>query len=124
MGAGMKTCICIMRPDQPHESRELDLPGKPGYAGLKDLLKPLLDGADLERVAVLADFSGGTDYQPTDMFVDEMGTLKRLPRNEAATAIYRRATMMGRSGAPKPKDPEDLPAIYGPAILFDRRVWF
>lgn len=123
-GGHMKTRLLIMRPDQPHESREIDLPREPGYDALDKLLRPLLDDNHLERVAVLSDFAGGTDYQPADMFVDEMGSVKALPRNEAATLIYRRATMLGRTGVKKPKDHEDLPAIYGPAILFDRRVWF
>lgn len=120
----MKTRICIMRPDQPHESREIDLPREPGYDALDKLLRPLLDNNHLERVAVLSDFDGGNNFQPTDMFVDEMGANKGLPRNEAATLIYRRATMLGRTGVRPPADPDDLPAIYGPAILFDRRVWF
>lgn len=122
----MKTRITIMRPDQPHEGQEYDLPREPGYEKLKAIIEPLLDGGWMERVAVLADFAGGTHFQPTDMFVDENGHLKLppLPRNEAATIIYRRATMLGRTSAPKPADPEQLPFIVGVAVLFDRRVWF
>jgi hypothetical protein len=124
----MKTRICIMRPGEPDEIQEHDLPREPGYEIIRDLIAPLLGGKGtyLERVAVLADFGGGDNHQPLDMFVDENGMLHqpRPPRNETATTHYRRATMMGRSGARKPADPEQLPFIVGVAVLFDRRVWF
>lgn len=32
-------------------------------------------------------------------------------------------TMMGKTAVPVPPDPEKLPAIYGPAALFESRVW-
>lgn len=115
-----KTRLLIMRPGKPHETVEIDLRREPGYDKLREVLTPLLDGADLEHVSVLADFDGGTDYQRHDMFVDETGQLKSLPRNEAATAIYRRNALRRRPGT----DPEDLPCIVGPAVLFDRIVWF
>lgn len=118
------TRIRILRTDHPPIERTVELPAEPGYAALKALIEPLLDGAHLERVAVLDDFDGGEAFKPVDMFVDETGALKRLPRNEAATTIYRRATMLGRSGALVPRHPDQLPAIYGPAVLFERRVWF
>ena len=53
------------------------------------------------------------------MFVDEDGHAKGLPRNEAATAIYR-ASWMARN--PR-DDPESLPWIAGDAAIFGRRVW-
>lgn len=115
----MLTRLLIMRPDQPHETREIDLPREPGFAQLDALLTPLLDGAGLEHVTVLADFSGGTDYMRADLFVDEEGIKKRLPANGAATAIYRRNWMQQHPE----QDPETLPYIAGPAILFDRIVW-
>jgi hypothetical protein len=114
------TRFLIMRPDQPHETSEVDWPPEPGYDKLRALLTPLLDGADLEHVTVLADFCGGADYKRADMFVDETSVLKGLPENGAATAIYRRNWMMQHPE----QDPETLPAIAGPAILFERRVWF
>lgn len=120
----MITKLLIMRPEQPHESAEHDLPREPGYHKLKEILTPLLDGAPLEHVSVLADFNGGLDFKPADMFVvDEMGHVRAggpLPRNEAATLIYRRASLLQRPGT----DPESLPHIVGPAVLFSRRVWF
>jgi hypothetical protein len=116
----MKTRILIMRPDQPHESQEIDLPLEPGLGRLSNILTPLLDGADLEHITVLADFSGGLKFKRADMFVDERGHHKGLEHNEAATSIYRRASLMRDSK----QIAEDLPHIVGPAVLFDRIVWF
>jgi hypothetical protein len=42
-----------------------------------------------------------------------------LPRNEAATLIYRRNAMLHQGV----KDPEEVSFIVGPAVLFDRIVW-
>lgn len=110
----MLTKFTIYRPGAEPEEREVDLAEIPGYRDLRVLIKPLLDGAGLEHVAVLH------DGERRDMFVDEFGAIRRLPRNEAATAIYRNATLTREPGT----DPETIPAIYGPAILFARRVWF
>lgn len=88
----MNTIITIMRPGQEAEQREVVLPDNPGFHRLDALLRPLLDGKHLDG----------------------------LPRNEAATPIYRNNWLRQH-----PKDePESLPAIYGPAVLFNRRVWF
>lgn len=87
----------------------------PGYTKIAALVEPLLDGADLEHVNV---FHEG---RYTDMFVDECSRLKGLPRNEKATAIYRNNWLTHVD--PK-ADPESLPFIAGPAILFFRKVWF
>lgn len=105
--------ITIFRPGEPAEERELPGAGVFGYDALRALLTPLLDGGNLERVNVL---HGGI-Y--TDMFVDEIGLLKQLPRNEPATAIYRNNWLTQHPGT----DPEVLPAIYGAAVLFEARVW-
>lgn len=84
--------------------------GSPVAVGI---LRGLLDGADYEHVAVLH------DGKRADMFVDEESACKGLPRNEAATSVYRCNTLTQRPET----DPETLPAIYGPAVLFDVRVW-
>lgn len=96
------------------EERTADLAAKPDYRALQAITAPALNGGSLERVLV---FHEG-EY--TDMFVDDRGLSKGLPRNEAATAIYRNNMLTHR----RVKDPETLPAIYGPAVLFSRRVWF
>ncbi|WP_336801667.1 hypothetical protein [Kaistia sp. MMO-174] len=110
----MRTAFTIYRVDAEPEQAEADLPEQPGYRLLRDLLTPLLDGARFEHVAVLH------QDEPADMFVDEFGALNGLPRNEAATKIYRNNWLTMHPGTP----PDDLPAIYGTAVLFARRVWF
>lgn len=99
--------------------REVMWPREPGYDRLRALIEPLLGDRSLEHVSVLADFKGGTDYAAADMFVDETGALNGLPINDAATTIYRRYSVLTHRA-----DPDGLPAIYGVAILFERRVWF
>lgn len=106
--------MTIMRPGVAPEVQDVDLPDNPGYHRLDALLRPLLDGHDLEHVTVLH------DGQRADMFVDELSAVKGLPRNEAATAIYRNNWLTQH---PK-EDPESLPPIFGAAILFSKRVWF
>ena len=109
------TTITVMRPDAEPETQEVvGLKAEPGYQALKAIVEPLIDGAPLEHVTVLH------DGERRDMFVDECGSLNGLPRNEAATAIYRNNWLTQNPKA----DPESLPAIYGPAVLFSRRVWF
>lgn len=120
----MQTKYLIMRPDHPHETREADLAREPLYTTLAALIRPLLDGGDLEHVNVWADFSGGKKYRNLDMFVDDCGLIKHLPRNEAATILYRRANQLGMTAAAKAPDIEQLSHIAGTAILFNRRVWF
>ncbi len=94
----------------------VDLPTEPTYAELKLLIEPLLggDGVWMEHVAVRVG-----DAQ-SDMFVDDNGVWKELPRNDAATDIYRAATLARHPDM----DPENLDFIVGPAVLFDRPVWF
>jgi hypothetical protein len=117
----MKTRIRIIRPGQADVHQDHELSREPGYEALKELITPFLGGAWMERVAVLADFDqAGAPPKPTDMFVDEDGHSKGLPRNEVATAIYRRHWLNQHPGT----DPETLPHIVGVAVLFDRRVWF
>jgi hypothetical protein len=91
---------------------------------LRELINPLFNGGRLEHVTVLADYDNGLNFNRADMFVGDAGQRKDLPRNDAATVIYRRATLCGRSATPIPNDPEELPFIQGPAVLFSRRVWF
>ncbi|MGE4043411.1 MAG: hypothetical protein AB7F35_01065 [Acetobacteraceae bacterium] len=104
----------IFRVGQHAETGSVEWPQQPEYHHIKELAMPLLGGAYPERVAVL--FNG----KPADMFVDEIGMLKGLPRNREATAIYRANRLTKHPDT----DPETLPAIYGTAIVFDQRVWF
>lgn len=104
----------IYKPSHPVETKQVDWPEQPGFKQINELVKPLLEGANLEHVTVLH------NGKRADMFVDEVGALKRLPVNAEATAIYRANWMQQHPGT----DPNSLPEIYGTAILFDRQVWF
>lgn len=115
----MRTEYTILRPgDQPGERHEIDLPPDPGFARLRQVIEPLLDGGLMEHVTVLY------DGRRHDMFVDEIGSTNwkpgyPLPLNELASAIYRANWL-----AQNPKDnPSDLPGVHGPAVLFHRIVW-
>ena len=92
---------------------EIMLEKKPVYADLRGVVEPHLGGANLMHVPVL--LLGAW----TDMFIDEMGALKRLPRNDAATTIYRNGFLSKNPD----DDPEKLPYIAGPAVVFFRPVW-
>lgn len=89
-------------------------PRDPGFDLIRKLVEPLLNGAHLEHVTVMH------DGKRRDMFVDDEGLLKRLPRNDRATAIYRSNWISRHPGV----DPETLNWIAGPAILFERIIWF
>ncbi len=111
----MKTGALILRADGTRETRSIELADDPRYSEIRAALRPLLDIGDAypEHVGVLH------EGRPADMFVHEDGHGAGLPRNEAATAIYR-ACWLER----QPKDdPEGLPWIAGPAVIFDRIVW-
>lgn len=110
----MLTSYTVYRVGRDPETAEADIPEQPGYDALKSIIVPLLDGAPLEHVTVLH------EGDRRDMFVDECGAINGLPRNDAATAIYRNNWLTQHPST----NPEDMPAIYGTAILFSRRVWF
>lgn len=84
------------------------------YSWLKRVVGPHFD-EPFERVAVL--YEG----HRRDMFVGETSAINgRHIRNVRATEIYRANALARMPGI----DPETLPAISGPAILFpDRQVW-
>jgi hypothetical protein len=115
----------LILPETSAADKEFSAPltPKPEYDTLRRILDPLI-GGDLEHVAVWADYNDGEKYEALDLFCNENGLLLRLPRNEKATTIYRRANLMGKSAAPAMTNPEDLNYIVGPAVLFSRRVWF
>lgn len=118
----MKTQILIMRPGQRHERREVEIPDDPSevLAALRTIVEPITEGR-MEHVTVLSDFEDGVNYKRADMFVHEEGhvLVPPLPRNEAATAIYRRNGIMNHGVT----NPETLPWIAGPAVLFEHIVW-
>lgn len=110
----MNTNYTVIHPDGSEKTWNIDLPAAPTLQTLRSLIVPHLAGGDLEQVGVLHNGKG------TDMFVDEEGLLKRLPRNDKATAIYRAHYLKQNPGT----EPEQLGFIAGTAVIFDRRVWF
>jgi hypothetical protein len=104
--------ITIMRPTGLSEERELNKFTDPNFGDLRALLDPILED-HLEHVTVLH------EGERRDMFVGECSALGDHDRNEAATAIYRNNWLTQHPE----EDPESLPAIYGPAVLFHGRVW-
>lgn len=117
----MKTKILIMRPRLGHETLEVDLlPGRGGsyLEAIRHLVKPIVGEPGMEHVSVLADFKGGVDFKPADMFVNEIGHQLGLAYNEAATLIYQRNAILNQGATA-----EELPTIVGPAVLFQKRVW-
>lgn len=89
---------------------------RPSYDSLRKIVEPHLDGELLEHVSVL--FEG----HHRDMFVGECSAINgKAIRNIRATEIYRSNALAQHPDL----DPEALPAISGPVVLFpDRRVWF
>lgn len=100
--------------DSAVKTGSVEWPAEPGFDAINALVKPLIGGGHIEHVSVLH------DGKRRDMFVDEEGLLKGMPRNERATAIYRAAWLSRNPG----KDAEEISHIAGPAVLFTRRVWF
>lgn len=113
----MQSEILIMRPDEPNEKKMVEFE-EGRFASLRDLVEAIV-GEPFEHVNVFADFDGGTAFRYCDMFVNELGHLSDLERNENATIIYRRNALMHIRDC----DPEELPWIAGPAVLFRQRVW-
>jgi hypothetical protein len=94
---------------------EILMAERPIYDELRNVVEPHIGGARLMHVRVLCPVLG----KWTDMFIDDMGALKRLPRNDAATKIYRNGFLSKRPD----DDPEKLPYVAGPAVVFLRPLW-
>lgn len=111
----ISTVMHILPPIGTMQTVTIQMRPEPDLAELRKYIEPHLDGEKLERVAVL------WDGKRTDMFVGECSAINgRMIRNVRATEIYRN-NMLTRH---PDMDPETMPAISGPAVLFDRRVWF
>jgi hypothetical protein len=81
---------------------EIMMEKKPVYDELRSLVEPHLNGARLMHVKVLCPELG----QWTDMFIDDMGALKRLPCNDIANKLYRTGFLLKNPY----EDPEN--AVY------------
>lgn len=89
------------------------------YKALVEHVEPIT-GHPLEHVNVFADFYGGQKFKYLDMFVNEFGALDpQLPFNRIASDIYANNMLMHRPDIRR----EEIPAIRGPAVLFEERVW-
>lgn len=117
------TKVKVIQVDGTETLAEFELDDEPSYAALMAVVQPRLDGHWSEHVNVWDDFGDG-EMRHLDMFVDETGLIKGLPRNDKATIIYRRANLCGMSAVLPVSNPELLNVIVGPAVLFNRRVWF
>ena len=106
--------MTVYHTDGREEVVETDLPPRPNLHQLKEVMAPYFPNAYTEHVKVLV----GDSY--TDMFVDEDGMTKKLPRNEKATAIYRNNW---RHIYPQTRA-EALAYIVGPAVVFSQRIWY
>ena len=109
----MKTDFTVLYPDGRRERKSVDWPEEPGYERIRNIVELYLDGGIMERVNVF------WDEKYTDMFVDDGRHGKKLPRNEAATEIY-----LNNIRVHAPAMPIGSAHIVGPAVLFDRKVWF
>lgn len=110
----MTTRYWVIQPDGHQVQHSADLPVEPDYEDLLPILHTHLADGKAERVLVK------WQDKRVDMFVDEDGLRKNLPRNDIATAVYRANFLRNH-----PTDnPEALSFIRGTAILFERRVWF
>jgi len=110
--------VDVLTPGAKRRRLELTMAPVPAYAELAAKVAPLIGGS-IEHVRIW------DKHQEiyASMFVDEQSISKGLPRNEAATKIYR-ANMIAHSKDPRAKlDPERLPAIYGAAVVFKCNVW-
>lgn len=116
----MKTKYIAIRTDGSTTEGECELDEEPKYDAINAVVRPLIATLvtkrdDIEHVTVLH------EGERRDLFVDDAGERKNLPRNEEATTIYRHNWITQH-----PKvDPETMPYIYGDAVFFPhRRIWW
>jgi hypothetical protein len=102
----------VLKPDGREQEHVTTLAQNPSADEIRKVVRRYMDGAP-EHVSILR------HDRRADMFVDEDSHLKRLPRNEGATALFRAVALNLDPG----RDPETLPFIAGPAVLFDDVVW-
>lgn len=117
----MLTKYTIIYTDGRAVERFVELAEEPDLDAIKAIVRPAIasltgDGPMSwdEHVTVFY------DGERRDMFVDEHGIAKGLPRNDEATKIYRNNWLTQHPNV----DPESLDFIRGDAVLFGRRVWF
>lgn len=108
----IKTPYTLIPPKGDQVEGVVEWPAEPTYELIKSIVEPYV-GDWMEHVYVFF------DGKPTDMFVNENGHMRKLPYNIRATTIYRAASLKRFPHL----DPNTLPIIVGPAVLFHRKVW-
>jgi len=130
----IKTNVYFFTPENNSgcQIKEYKLEKEPGFEEIRKIFEEFIPDCDMEHVSVLFDpgYIEAKDHvykgKPTDMFVDEIGVLKGLPANFQATQIYMANTIRkyGPAYVTKLLQAGAAPLIHGPAIVFDRQVWF
>lgn len=103
--------ITVFLPGRMEETFERDIPVEPEYDVLREICDRAFDGF-IEHVTVWYK----NNY--TDMFVDEEGRIKGLPRNEKATVIYHENVKV-HCGV---TDTSGMDYIAGGAVLFHEPI--
>jgi hypothetical protein len=115
----METVFNVLSVDGEAGANVVDLPEFPTRDELRLVVEPYLSGMAMHHVRVLAPAGGLVRVRDTvDLFCGETAVLRRLPVNREATQLYRAAHLLFHHD----DDPESLPHIAGPAVLFLRRV--
>jgi hypothetical protein len=117
----MLTKFKVLSAEGRNMDHSIDMAEFPRLRELRAIVEPQLGGAMMHHVRVLDPLPPPPHQIPPahlDMFVDAAGWHKHLPLNEAATTLLRAAVISIRPDI----DPDTQPSIYGPAVLFLRRV--
>jgi hypothetical protein len=115
----METIFNVLSVDGEASAKVVDLPEFPTRDELRRVVEPHLSGMSMHHVLVLAPAGGLVRARDTvDLFCGETAVLRRLPVNGEATRLYRAAHLLLHPD----DDPDGLPHIAGPAVLFLRRV--
>ena len=112
----METAVIVLHANGVNCETTIEIAEKPTLPELRRAISPLIGGGTACHVSVLNPQTGGR----RDMFYDELAGPKGLPRNDDATAIYRRAYLARFPDV----DPEALDWVAGDAVVVkDRSVW-
>ncbi len=111
------------------QTKEYDLPEFPILNDLTPIFEEHFGDAWVEHVNVLFDEGNklhAQDGVPADMFVDENGIAKDLLVNNLASHIYWANSVRnyGREAVANAIRNQQIGAIHGKAIVFNRKVWY
>jgi len=116
----MKLTYTVYKVGEEPTKHALIVPEAFEFSSVRRKVQEIIGATEpIEHVNIL-----GPDGNARDMFVSELGhvrlsTREPFPRNEAATTLYRAASLARLPG----QDPERLPWIAGTAVVFDQKVW-